>query len=203
MGGTTRFLRNVAGLWLVQECQRTWASAGQKYSWHDLAQMAEQSRPLAAFVDPDDRRFAEPCDMPTRIRQVCQETGQLVPDSAGAVVRCGLESLALKYRVVLDTLESLLLRTIDVIHIVGGGSQNALLNQFTADATGKPIVAGPVEATAAGNVLVQALAQQRLASVVELRQVVAASSELKQFEPRDVDAWHEAAERYKRLFRGR
>ena len=193
---TTRFLRNVAGLWLVQECQRTWASQAQTYSHEELTRLADDAPPLRSFVDPDHPRFAEPGDMPTRIRQACQETGQPVPESPGQIVRCALESLALKYRHVLATLEHLIGRTIEVVHIVGGGVQNELLSQFTANATGKPVLAGPVEATAAGNIMVQALAQRRVASLNELRQVVAASSELKRYEPCDGDAWREAYQRF-------
>jgi sugar (pentulose or hexulose) kinase len=196
VANTTRFLRNVAGLWLVQECQRTWASQGQTYSHEELARLADDAPPLVSFVDPDDPRFAEPGDMPTRIRQACQETGQQVPESPGQIVRCALESLALKYRHVLATLERLIARTVEVVHIVGGGVQNELLNQFTASATEKPVLAGPVEATAAGNVMVQALAQRRVASLDELRQIVAASSEPKRYEPRDGDAWREAYQRF-------
>ncbi|MEW6253145.1 MAG: rhamnulokinase family protein [Planctomycetota bacterium] len=199
VGGTIRFLRNVAGLWLVQEAQRTWAAAGQHYSWDELARMAEGAPALAAFVDPDDPQFAPPGDMPARIRAACAATGQVVPETPGAVVRCALESLALKVRRVLHTLEALLLRSLEVVHVVGGGSQNRLLNQFIADATGKPVIAGPVEATALGNVLIQALGQGRIGSTAELRQVVAASTALSTFEPRAMAAWEDAAGRFERV----
>ncbi len=199
VGGTTRFLRNVAGLWLVQECQRTWAAEGRLYSHAELARLAAAAPALRSFVEPDDPRFAEPGDMPGRIRQACAETGQPVPQSPGELVRAALESLALKYRVVLDTLEKLVGRRIEVVHLVGGGVQNELLNQFTADATGRPIVAGPVEATAIGNVLVQALAQGRIGSLSELRQIVAASTALQHYEPREPTAWQDALGRFARL----
>ncbi len=200
VAGTIRFLRNVAGLWLVQEAQRTWAAAGQAYSWAELAHLAAAAPPLAAFVDPDDPHFAIPGDMPARIAASCAETGQIVPDTPGAIVRCALESLALKYRRVLRELEHLLGRKLEVIHVVGGGSQNQLLNQFTADATAKPVVAGPVEATALGNILVQALGRGRLASLTDLRRVVAASTELIHYEPRNTAHWDAAAARFDRLF---
>jgi rhamnulokinase len=199
VAGTTRFLRNVAGLWLVQECQRTWAAQGHQYSHAELSRLAAAAPALRSCVDPDDPRFAEPGDMPSRICRVCEETGQPVPQSPGEIVRCALESLALKYRVVLDTLERLIRRQIEVLHIVGGGVQNDLLNQFTADATGKLVIAGPVEATAAGNVLVQALAQGRVGSLGELRQVVHASTGLKRYEPHEPAAWQEAFGRFARL----
>jgi rhamnulokinase len=198
-GGTTRFLRNVAGLWLVQESQRTWAATGQALSWGELEQLAEAAPPLRSLINPDDARFAPPGDMPSRIRAACREHGEPEPNSPGEVVRCVLESLALKYRYVLNTIERLLLREIEVIHIVGGGSRNRLLNQFTADATGKRIIAGPVEATAAGNALIQAIAQRRLGGLADLREVVAASFALETFEPRPSSAWAEAIDRFKRL----
>jgi len=196
VGGTVRFLRNVAGLWLVQESQRTWAAQGQSYTHEQLARMAASAPAFAAFLDPDDARFAAPGDAPARIRQFCLDTGQSAPATPGAVVRCVLESLALKYRRVLGTLERLTGRTIDALHVVGGGSRNGLLNQFTANATGKPVIAGPVEATAAGNLMVQGLAQGRVSSPAEIRQVIAASSDLRRYEPRDTAAWTEACGRF-------
>jgi len=195
VAGTTRLLRNVAGLWLVQECQRTWAAQGQNYSHAELSRLAAAAPPLRSFVDPDDPRFAEPGDMPSRIRQACAQTGQPVPRSPGEIVRTALESLALRYRIVLDTLERLTERRIEVVHLVGGGVQNELLNQFTADATGRPVIAGPVEATALGNVLVQAMAQGRIGTLAELRQVVAASTVLKHYQPCEPNAWLAARER--------
>jgi rhamnulokinase len=202
VGGTTRFLRNVAGLWLVEECRRTWASQGQSYSYERLGQMAGAAPPFRSFIDPDDPRFVEPGDVPDRIRAYCRETGQPVPDSPGAVVRCALESLALKYGSVVETLERLTQRTITVIHIVGGGVRNELLSQFTANATGRAVIAGPAEATAAGNVMVQAMARGQVSSLEQLREVVRASSELKCYEPRDVGAWREACNRFELVLRG-
>ncbi|HPM24363.1 MAG TPA: rhamnulokinase family protein [Phycisphaerae bacterium] len=197
VAGTTRFLRNVTGLWLVQECQRAWDAAGQDYSWEELARLAEGAPPFVAFVDPDDPRFAEPGDMPARIRAACSETGQPVPDGPGPMVRCALESLALKCRHVLDTLERITGRRIGVLHIVGGGVRNALLNQFIADATGKPVRAGPAEATAAGNVMVQALAQGRVSSLAELRGVIRASTPVTNYDPRNCASWDDAYGRFR------
>ncbi len=202
VAGTTRFLRNVAGLWLVEECRRTWASQDQSYSYERLAQMAAAAPALKSLLDPDDPRFAEPGDMPERIRAFCRDTHQAVPDSPGAVVRCALESLALKYRHIVETLEHLIGYPIELIHIVGGGAKNELLNQFTASATGKRVIAGPVEATAAGNLMVQAMAQRRVSSLEELRQVIAASSETKAYDPRDVDVWREGYGRFASMLRG-
>jgi rhamnulokinase len=199
VAGTVRFLRNATGLWLVQECRRTWAAQGRPYSHEQLAHLAGDAPPLRSFVNPDDLRFVEPGDIPARIRMACQHTGQPVPESPGEVIRCALESLALKYRSVLETLEGLIGRRIEVIHLVGGGVRNELLNQFAANATGRPVIAGPAEAAAAGNIMVQAMAQGCVRSVEELRQVVAASSEMRSYEPQQVEQWLTAFERFDSL----
>ncbi|MFQ5805766.1 MAG: rhamnulokinase family protein [Phycisphaerae bacterium] len=201
VAGTTRFLRNVAGLWLVQECRRMWASQGHVYSHAELTRMAAAAPPLRSLVDPDLVGFGGPGDVPSRICALCQESGQPPPDSPGAVIRCVLESLALKYRYVVEMLQRLTGRAIEVIHVVGGGVKNELLNRFAANATGIPVIAGPVEATAAGNAMVQAMAQGRVSSVGQLRQVIAASSETRRHEPEDVEAWTEAYGRFGPLLR--
>jgi len=202
---TFRFLKNVVGLWLVQECRRTWMRAalpkGEKLSYDDLTQMAAQADPLRSFVDPDCGEFLKPGDMPARIRAFCRATDQPVPQSRGAVVRCTLESLALKYRWVLERLEEILGRRLEPIHIVGGGAQNRLLNQFTVDATGRRVVSGPVEATAAGNVIAQAMALGHIGSLEEGRQVVRNSFELTTYEPTDRPAWEEAYSRFLAVMR--
>ncbi|MGD8454075.1 MAG: rhamnulokinase family protein [Phycisphaerae bacterium] len=193
--GTVRFLRNVTGLWLVQECRRNWAAQGQTYTHEELVGLARQAPTLRSLVDPDSPRLAEPGDMPARIRQVCAEGGQPVPESPGEVVRCALESVALKCWHVLRTLEQLLRRRVERLHVVGGGARNDLLMQCLANATGRPVVAGPAEAAAAGNVLVQARAQGRVGSLAEMRAVVAASTELCNYEPQETPAWSAAYER--------
>lgn len=199
VGGTFRFLKNIMGLWLVQEARRTWQSEGRSYSYEELTAAARQSNPFTAIVDPDDARFLPPGDMAARVRQICVETSQPVPGDDGAVVRCLLESLALKYRWVLERLEEILDRPLPVIHIVGGGIQNELLCQFTADAAGRPVVAGPAEATAAGNLLVQALGLGWLDSVDDIRQVVRASFSPRTYEPAPArDGWDEAFGRLSR-----
>lgn len=194
-----RFLRNIMGLWLVQECRRTWAREGKEYSYDDLTQMAKEAKPFKAFVDPDDPRFLAPGNMPERIREFCRETHQQEPETPGEVIRCALESLALKYRWVLDRLEDLLGQPLSVIHIVGGGSQNTLLCQFTADATGKPTSAGPIEATALGNLLTQAMAQGYLASLQELRRIVRQSFEMVWYQPQDTPKWQRAYQEFQQL----
>jgi rhamnulokinase len=188
--GKVRLLKNIAGLWVLQECRRAWARAGREYSYEQLVQLASEARPFAAVIDPDG--FLEPGRMPERIAEFCRNTGQAEPEQPGAMCRVALESLALRYRQVVENLETLTGRTIRVIHIVGGGSKNRLLNQLAADATGRRVVAGPVEATAAGNVLVQAIGAGELRGLKEVRDVVRDSFELETFEPSGADwsgAW--------------
>jgi len=202
VGGTFRFLKNITGLWLVQECRRTWARQGQEFSYDELAQMAAQAAPRQSIVDPDDAEFAKHGDMPARLRAFCQRTGQVVPQSPGEVVRCALESLALKYRWVLERLEKILGRRLEPIHIVGGGAQNWLLCQLTADATGRRVVAGPVEATAIGNIIVQGMARGYIASLAEGRRLVRHSCDLATYEPVSGPGWEEAYGRLASLIGG-
>jgi rhamnulokinase len=192
IGGTYRFLKNISGLWLVQECRRAWAAEGQSYSYAELTALAESAPPFLALVDPNDAGFLSPGDMPGRIRRYCQQSGQPAPETVGSMVRCALESLALAYRQTIQQVEQVLGYRLEAIHIVGGGSQNRLLNQFAADATGLPVVAGPVEATAIGNLLVQGMALGHLASLEEARQVVRNSFPVEIFEPGKRDAWDQA-----------
>jgi len=189
---TFRFSRNVMGLWLVQECRRTWAHQGQELSYAELAQMVEQAPPFQALVDPDDPEFFKPGDMPARIQAFCKRTGQLVPDSKPAVLRCVLESLALKYRWVIERLEEMVGQRLEPVHIVGGGSQNRQLNQFTSNATGKRVVSGPVEATAIGNLMMQAIALGHIDSLAAGRAVVRDSCQPEIFEPSDQAGWEAA-----------
>ena len=199
VGNTIRFLKNIAGLWLLQECQRQWQREGQTYTWEDLLKLAEQAQPFLSLLDPDAPDFLSPGNMPAIIRAYCQRTGQPQPESVGAVVRCCLESLALKYRLVLESLERLVGRRLGTIRVVGGGSQNYLLCQFTADACERPVVAGPVEATALGNIMIQAIATGRLPDVATGRQAVAASMPRRHFEPRASAAWQDAMARFRGL----
>ncbi len=194
--GTFRFLRNVTGMWLVAECRRLWAREGQEFSYEQLTHMAAEAPPFKGFVDPDDPRFLAPDNMLDAISSFCHETGQPEPETVGEFVRYCLEGLALKYRWVIERLEELTGKTVSTIHIVGGGSQNWLLNQFTADATGKLVMAGPVEATATGNALVQAIALGYLGSHSEMRQVILNSFDIRSFEPHPDERWHQAYERF-------
>jgi len=201
VGGTFRFLKNITGLWLVQECRRTWTRRGDPLSYDDLTHMAAQAEPLRSLVDPDWADFLKPGDMPARIREFCRMTGQPVPESKGAVVRCALESLALEYRWIAERLDEIVGRPLPTLHIFGGGSKNRLLNQFAADATGRTVVAGPVEATAIGNILVQAIALGHVADLAEARALVRRSFEVEAFGPCNTEAWEEASARYLRLRR--
>lgn len=199
--GTYRLLKNITGLWLVQQCKRAFEAKGKKVEYAHLVRLAKSAPPLRSFIDPDDSRFSNPADMPGAIRAFCKETRQPVPDSEGALVRCALESLALKYQQVLACLEQVSCKQVEVIHIVGGGSRNALLNQFTTDACNRPVLAGPVEATVMGNLLMQARACSEIGSLAELRSVVRNSCEIEAFTPRpsQVSAWQEARARFGQL----
>lgn len=184
VAGTFRFLRNIMGLWLVQECRRTWLAAGEDVSYADLAAMAEECEGFVSIVDPDASVFLTPGDMPKRIQDFCRQTNQPVPETKGQIVRCALDSLALRYRSTVESLDKLFGKRHDPIHIVGGGTQNKLLCQLAADAMGRNVVAGPIEATAIGNVLVQAMGAGVVGSLEEARQIVRNSSNLVQYQPR-------------------
>jgi rhamnulokinase len=199
VAGTTRLLKNIMGLWLVQESRRTWARAGNEMSYEQLMAMAMSSPPFTALIDPDDPSFLSHGDMPSRIVAFCKKTGQTPPDAEGPLVRTCLESLALKYRWTIERLESILNTKIKTIHIVGGGSKNTLLCQFAADACGRPVHGGPVEATAIGNILMQALGRRRIGSIQELRSIVARSFPVTVYEPRNTRAWDDAAGRFEQL----
>ena len=192
--GSFRLLKNVMGLWLLQQCRATWQKAGRSYSYPQLVALAESAERMASrpFVDPNDARFLPPGDHPAHIQAFCAQSGQPVPEGDAAIARCVFESLALAYRDVLFELRTLTGRTIDVIHVVGGGSRNRLLNQLTADATGIPVLAGPTEATVIGNALVQLISLGELAHLDEGRQLVAEIGVLEQFEPRGEGKWHDA-----------
>jgi len=182
VAGRTRLLKNIAGLWLLQECRRAWAAEGERFGYEELMQMAEAAGPARAIVDPDD--FLRPGDMPARIAAWCGQRSIEAPRTRGEFCRTILESLAHRYREVLEGLERLTRTRIHTIHIVGGGSRNSLLNQLVADATGCKVEAGPVEATAAGNVLVQAVAAGEVSGLDEIRSIVRRSFPIAEFQPR-------------------
>lgn len=198
-GGAFRFSKNISALWLVQECRRWWAARGEELTYTQLTQMAADARPFVCVLDPDHNDFLKPGDMPSRIRDFAARTRQPLPETKGEIVRCALEGVALRYRYVLEKTEEILGQRLDPIHIVGGGTRNHLLSQFTADATGRPVLTGPVEATAMGNSLVQLLTLGRLSSLWDARAVVRASVEVSHFEPGDRSGWDAAYQQFLRL----
>jgi rhamnulokinase len=203
LDGTYRLLKNIMGLWLVQQCKRAFDRRGTNFEYSELAKLAAAAAPLRSLVDPDNVRFLNPPDMPKAIQTFCRETGQPIPKTPAQLIRCAYESLALKYRQVLGWLEELTGQPIEVIHVVGGGSQSGILNQFTADACQRPVLAGPVEATAMGNLLVQVRADRELASLDEMRRVVRQSATVRTFAPASPEPWDAAATRFESLSRTR
>ena len=195
--GTTRLLKNIGGLWLLQACRRDWASAGQDLTYDTLASAAADAAPFGAIIDPDDPAFLNPPQMTAAIVEYCRRTGQPPPDTPAAFARTIFESLALKYRLVIEWLEEITGRTIRTIRVIGGGAQNALLNQLTADATGRTVLAGPVEATALGNIAMQMLATAEVTTLAEAREIIDRSFPAGRFHPIDTDRW----ERHYRRFR--
>ena len=190
--GTWRLSKNIMGLWLAQECKRMWAHQGDDLSYDVITRMASEAKPFLAVIDPDDNRFLHPGDMSERIQNYCAETNQVVPQTNGEIIRVVLESIALKYRWVLERLEELAGKPFAPIHIIGGGTKNRLLNQFAADATNRVVVTGPVEATAIGNVLMQAIGLEHLGSLNDARAVVRASFDVEEYHPTHNDGWDEA-----------
>ncbi len=196
VGGTIRLLKNITGMWLLQECRRVWNQAGKDWGWEDLNGLSAAAEPCRSLIDPDAADFLAPDNMPEAIRGFCRRTSQPAPDNEGAVLRCALDSLALKFRCVLAMCEELAGRRIETIHIVGGGTRNRQLCQATADACGRRVVAGPVEATAIGNVMMQAVATGEVASIADARSVIRRSFPVEQYEPNESAAWDEAYARF-------
>ncbi len=197
---TIRFLKNIMGLWLIQESRRQWIREGDQPSFGDLEQEAMREKPFAFLIDPDDPRLGTPGDLPSRIREICQETGQGTPQRRGEIVRCIYESLALKYRTTRDQIEQISGHAYPAIHVVGGGTKDTLLSQFTANATGRRVLTGPAEGTAMGNVAVQLIANGAIRSLTEARKIIADSTEIKVYEPEQTDRWNEAFARFESLF---
>jgi len=198
-GDTVRLLKNIVGLWLIQESRRYWMKTGKKFEFAELEQQAAAAAPFVSLINPDDPRFLSPDEMPKKIAAFCRETGQPEPKDIGACVRCIYESLALSYRSAMRKLERLNGGKIEKLHIVGGGSQANLLNQFAANALNIPVLAGPTECTGLGNILVQAIALGHLESHEAAREVVRNSFELKTYTPQDPVQWEAAAARFEKL----
>lgn len=199
VSGSVRLLKNISGLWVVQQCRAQWRREGHDWSWDHLIQLAEQAEPMESIIDTDDPSLVAPANMPDAVREYCRRTGQTVPGSEGAVIRCALESLVLRYRLVLDNLEQLVGTPFKTIHMVGGGVQNRMLCQLAADACQRVVVAGPVEATALGNVMMQAIGSGELASIDQARQLIRRSSNIQEYHPRRSHRWDEGIQRLKQL----
>lgn len=197
--GTYRLLKNIMGLWLIQQSRAAWRASGQDYTYEALIDLAVAAEPFRSLFDPDDPVFLPPGDMPARIQRLCADSGQPVPETPGQILRSIMESLALKYRFVLDNLIAIGGQPVERIHIIGGGTQNTLLCQMTANACQRPVYAGPVEATALGNAIVQLISLGELSNVAEARQMLADSLDLAVYYPSDADAWAEAYSRFRGL----
>ena len=189
VGRKIRFLQNVMGMWLLESCVRVWERNRKKYHYNELLRLAGETPSFQSTINPDDRSFLNPINMVEAIQDFCRSHGQKTPETEGEIIRTILESLAFRYRWVLDKIEEMQGREIETLHIVGGGSQNQLLNQFTANATGRRVIAGPVEATALGNVIMQAISKGLIPSIQEGRQLIWDSFSAKQFEPENQDVW--------------
>jgi len=198
-GGSITFLKNIMGLWILQECKRIWEKQGKLYSYEQLTKLASTAEPFYSLINVDNEKFLFPGDMPERIQKYCEDTGQKVPQDESQITRVILESLAMEYRDTLENLEETTGGKLEVLHIVGGGSKNKLLSQFAASSTKKVVIAGPVEATAAGNILTQALSQKEISDIAQLREIVRNSFPLIIYQPKDTSLWDEKYQVYKNL----
>jgi sugar (pentulose or hexulose) kinase len=199
VAGTFRLLRNVTGLWLIEQCRRTWAEQGQVFTVTELVALAGKAAPLVSLVDPNDPMFSEPCNVPAHVASYCLATGQPEPADVGATVRCLLESLALKHAQTVDRLVEVTGQPAGALHLVGGGARNELLCQWTADASRRTVLAGPEEATLYGNLLVQAIALGEISSLEQGRDVVRRSFLPRAYEPSGESQWAEARDRFDAL----
>ena len=197
--GTTRFLKNICGMWILEQCRKEWEREGKAYTYPQIVEMAYSAEPFTTFINPDDSSFANPQSMLKAIEAFCLRTGQSAPQNDAQIIRTIFESLALRYREVLDILEEMSPFAIEVLHIIGGGSKNRLLNQFTANAIGKRIVAGPSEATAIGNVMMQARGAGVVGSLAEAREIIRTSIETEEFLPEEQEAWEAAYKRFQTI----
>lgn len=198
-GGKTSFLKNIIGLWLIQESRRQWAREGKEYSFAQLEEMAGKAEPFRCFIDPDDPIFVPAGDVPSRIREYCKRTGQAVPCNEAEIVRCIDESLALKYRLALEEIKKCTGKEYETIYMIGGGTQSRLLCSMTASACGCTVSAGPVEATVLGNVAIQFIASGAIRDLAKARQIIRDSQEILYFKPQDESAWQDALERFRKI----
>ena len=193
---TIRLLKNITGMWIVEQCLKKWHKEGTDYTYPQMVELAQAARPFACFINPDDPGFTNPQDMPKAICEYCARTGQNAPQTHGEFIRVIFESLALKYREVLDVFRELSVNPIEKLHIIGGGSRNKLLNQFTSNAIGLPVVAGPSEASSIGNIMLQAKAAGVVSTLQEMRNVISVNVEPDYFSPADAEVWNEAYQKY-------
>ena len=193
---TIRFLKNISGLWILSECKKIWDATPEKCSYEQLNSEAERAKPFKVFIDPDHHLFLNPENMLEAISQFCKQTHQSAPESRGELVRCILESLAMKYRFVYDNLKNILKKSFKTLHIIGGGSQNQLLSQFAANSTGLEVKTGPIEATAIGNILLQATSQNNKIKLSELRTIIRNSFNIRTLPPQETADWDEAFKRF-------
>lgn len=194
--GTTRFMKNICGMWILEQCRKEWARIGKSYSYPEIVEMAMSAQPFGRFIQPDDPSFANPPSMLQAIDAFCERTGQPKPETDAQIIRCIFESLALRYREVLDGLEGMVTFPIERLHIIGGGSKNRLLNQLTANAIGRKVIAGPSEATAIGNVMIQAMGAGIVSSLTDMRSIIHASIETEEFMPQSVGEWEAAYQKF-------
>ncbi len=196
--GTTRFLKNIMGMWLIQECKRIWEK-DKEITWHEIVDLSNASEPFKYLIDPDDSTFLNPENMPEAIQNYCSKTGQSVPQGIGEIARCIYDSLALKYKYTIGQIEEITGKKIEKLHVIGGGAYNQMMNQFTANATGIPVTAGPTEATAIGNILMQAKAVGKLKSLKEIREIVGNSFEVNEFIPDNETDWKNAFKKFEKI----
>lgn len=196
---TVRLLKNIMGLWIYQECKRAWDKEGDSMSFDELEEAASKSKPFAAIINPEDETFFTPGNMPRKIAEYCIRTGQKPPEGKGAIVRCIMESLALKYRAAIEELEGIMGYRLPVLHIVGGGCKNTMLCQFASDALERPVIAGPVEATAIGNIASQLIGLGKVANLNEARALIKRSFPTTEYLPKDSSIWDDAYGRFLEL----
>ena len=197
--GTIRLLKNITGMWILEQCLQRWKKDGTSYTYPEMVKMASEAKAFSCFINPDDALFVNPADMPEAINEYCLRTNQEIPDGHAAYIRMIFESLAMKYRETLDVFKSLSEHPIEKLHVIGGGSRNTLLNQFTANAIGLPVIAGPAEASSVGNIMLQAKAAGIVQSLQEMRNVISANVELSTYYPQDSELWQAAYIKYRNI----
>lgn len=197
--GKINYLKNISGLWLIQETRRALKRAGFDYSYNDLEMLARAEKPFTCFIDPDDPLFATEGNLPQRIRDYCRNTNQAVPETTGAVIRCIYESLAMKYRYAIEQISENTGRCFDVLHLLGGGTKDSFLCRMTADSLGFDVVAGPTEATALGNIMLQLIALEEISDIDEAREIIKKAERVKTYKPENHNAWQMAYEKYKNI----